>query len=88
MFVRSSLRWKDAFWWLAYPAAYCTYTLLRGAVSGWYPYPFLDANTLGYARVSVNAVMLLAAFLVTGLVFVAMGRWMGRAETKAGSDSR
>jgi hypothetical protein len=78
IFVRkSSLLWKDALWWLAYPAAYFAYTLLRGAASGWYPYRFLDANALGYSRVSGNAVLLLAAFLGTGLLFVAIGRWMG-----------
>lgn len=86
IFVRkSSLRWKDAFWWLTYPAAYFAYTLLRGAVSGWYPYPFLDPSGLGYSRVSVNAVGLLAAFLLTGLLLVAIGRWMGRKE---GTDFR
>lgn len=56
--------------------------LLRGTALGWYPYTFLDANALGYARVSANAVMLLAACLVTGLVFVAIGRWTGRTATK------
>jgi hypothetical protein len=82
---KSSLRWKDAFWWLTYPAAYFAYTLLRGAASGWYPYPFLDPGGPGYSRVSANAVTLLAAFLLTGLLFVAIGRWMGRKE---GSDFR
>jgi len=82
---KRSLRWKDAFWWLTYPAAYFAYTLLRGAVSGWYPYPFLNPHGIGYSRVSANAVMLLAAFLLTGLLLVAIGRWMGRKE---GSDFR
>ena len=82
IFVRkSSLLWKHAVWWLTYPAAYFAYTLLRGAALGWYPYPFLDANALGYSRVSMNAVMLLAAFLLTGLLVVGIGRWMGRTAT-------
>jgi hypothetical protein len=86
IFVRkSSLRWKNAFSWLVYPSTYFAYSLLRGAESGWYPYPFLDPHGLGYSRVSVNAVMLLAAFLLMGLLFVAIGRWMGRKE---GSDFR
>jgi hypothetical protein len=85
---KNSLRWTHALWWLTYPAAYFAYTLLRGAASGWYPYPFLDPNALGYPRVSANAVMLLAAFLLMGLLFVAMGRRMGRSATKAGSYTR
>ncbi|HEY6371318.1 MAG TPA: Pr6Pr family membrane protein [Candidatus Sulfotelmatobacter sp.] len=89
IFVRkSSLLWKDAVWWLTYPAAYFAFTLLRGLASGWYPHPFLDANALGYSRVSVNAVMLLAAFRVAGLLFVAIGRWVGRSENRARFRSR
>jgi hypothetical protein len=83
IFVRkNSLLWKDALWWLTYPAAYFAYTLLRGAASGWYPYPFVDPSALGYSRVSMNAVMLLAAFLLMGLLVVGIGRWMGRTATK------
>jgi len=38
--------------WLAFPIAYLGYTLGRGAVTGWYPYPFLDpAETGGYGMV-------------------------------------
>jgi hypothetical protein len=83
--AKISLRWKDALWWLIYPAAYFTYTLLRGAAVGWYPYPFLDAQVLGYSRVSVNAVTLLAVFLMLGLIVIAIGRWMGRKEGAASS---
>ena len=75
---KNFLRWKDALWWLTYPAVYFAYALLRGEVSGWYPYPFLDAHALGYSQVAANAVMLLAAFLLTGLLFVTVARWMGR----------
>ena len=45
------LRWKDAVAWLAYPGVYLVYILARGAVSGLYPYPFVDVNVLGYAGV-------------------------------------
>lgn len=42
---------------LAFPVLWFTYTLLRGAVWGWYPYPFLDVPPLGYTRVLINAVV-------------------------------
>jgi hypothetical protein len=88
IFVRkSSLVWRDAVWWLTYPAVYFAYTLVRGAALGWYPYPFLDANALGYSRVSINAVMLLVGFLLMGLLAVGIGRWMGRTMTDRGCDS-
>ncbi len=33
---------------LIYPVGWLVYTLLHGAVSGWYPYPFLDVGLHGY----------------------------------------
>lgn len=41
---------------LVWPVAWLAYTLVRGAIWDWYPYPFLDVPTHGYARVAVNAV--------------------------------
>ena len=45
---RTGLNWKTAVAWLAYPAVYLVYILARGAMSGLYPYPFVDVNVLGY----------------------------------------
>ncbi len=33
---------------LAFPVAWLVYTLVRGAVVDWYPYPFLDVSQHGY----------------------------------------
>jgi hypothetical protein len=74
-FVRDgSLRWRDVLPWLAYPAAYGAYTLVRGAYLGWYPYPFLDAATLGHGMAVMNAGALLVVFWVVGLGVVALDR--------------
>jgi hypothetical protein len=75
---KSGLRWKHALWWLGFPAIYCAYSLVRGALTGWYPYPFIDASQLGYVAVTRNALVLLAAFLAVGLVFVGVGKWLAR----------
>src|ERR1700761_8318697 len=64
---KEGLRWKDAAVWLSYPGAYLVYILTRGAVSGLYPYPFVDVRELGYPRVFLNAGLLLLAFLGLGL---------------------
>ena len=73
---RARLRWLDAVVWLAYPGVYLVYVLARGAVSGLYPYPFVDVNALGYAGVLARAVVLMAVFLGMGLLIVAVSRWM------------
>jgi hypothetical protein len=70
----SDLRWKDAMVWLIYPGVYLVYVLARGAVSGLYPYPFVDVNVLGYAGVFTRAGIFLLAFLGMGLLVVAVAR--------------
>jgi hypothetical protein len=75
---KGSLRWKDTFSWLLYPLVYFCYSLIRGAVTGWYAYPFIDASKLGYSQVLVNAAMLVCVFLAVALLAVASGRWMRR----------
>jgi hypothetical protein len=79
LFVRTGgLRWNDVISWLAYPAIYLGYLLVRGAFFGIYPYPFVDASAIGYARVLLNAALFLLVFLGLGLLAVAIGRWNGR----------
>jgi uncharacterized membrane protein len=57
-------------WWsLAWPVAWLGYTLIRGEATRWYPYPFVDAATEGYARVLVNAVAVTAVFGLVAALF-------------------
>jgi hypothetical protein len=77
---RVELSWKDSVTWLIYPGAYLVYILGRGAVSGLYPYPFVDVKVLGYGGVFARVGLLLLVFLGLGLLVVAVGRWM-RART-------
>jgi hypothetical protein len=74
---RGALNRRDPFAWLAYPAAYLAYALLRGATTGWWAYPFVDASALGYARVLLNGAVLMAVFLGLGFGMVAMDRRRG-----------
>jgi hypothetical protein len=39
---------------LIWPAAWLGYTLGHGAATSWYPYPFVNVDEHGYARVLVN----------------------------------
>lgn len=53
--------------WLAYPIAYLAYTMVRGASTGWYPYPFLNPDTQGSAAVVGTVLGLLV--LTIGLIW-------------------
>jgi hypothetical protein len=71
---RAGLSWKDSVTWLIYPGVYLVYILARGAVSGLYPYPFVDVNVLGYGGVLARSGLLLLVFLGMGLLVLAIGR--------------
>ncbi|HUI21007.1 MAG TPA: Pr6Pr family membrane protein [Methylocella sp.] len=71
---KGSLRWSDAATWLVYPIAFFVYSMLRGVAFGIYPYPFIDAARLGFAQVSVNAMILLALFFGLGIGVTAIDR--------------
>jgi len=71
---RAGLSWKDSITWLIYPGVYLVYILARGAVSGLYPYPFVDVKVLGYGGVFARSGLLLLVFLGMGLLVVAIGR--------------
>ncbi len=42
--------------WLAPPLLWTAFTLVRGAIDSWYPYPFLDPANGGYGTVALYAV--------------------------------
>jgi hypothetical protein len=75
---KGGLRWSQILAWQSYPAGYFAYVLLRGAVNGWYPYPFLDVKSLGYLQVVIDALAVLVAFILVAALLVALGRWQTR----------
>ena len=74
---------RHALVWLSYPLAWVTLTLIRGAVDGWYPYPFLDPANGGYASVALYFVTILVFFLVVGMALI----WLGNVRSRT-SDGR
>lgn len=52
-------------WFVLWPVCWLVYVLLLGAASGWYPYPFLDADARGYPHALLNC--LLVAVLLLGV---------------------
>lgn len=72
-FAPKDLHRRDIALWLLWPLAYCVYALTRGALTGFWPYPFLDADSHGWLRVAANCAILTAAFLLlaAGILAVA-----------------
>jgi hypothetical protein len=68
------LEWKTMLPWKLYPIIYCIYTLLRGPVAQFYPYPFMDVNKLGYTQAFINIFGVVIAFLFVSGIFIAATR--------------
>jgi hypothetical protein len=60
--------------WLAFPVVWATYTLVRGPLADWYPYPFIDPRVHGYGGVAAIAAVLFAGFSVASLLVWVLGR--------------
>ncbi len=75
---KAGLRWYDPLLWLIYPLFYLGFVLVRGKMSGFYPYPFIDAKTLGYAGVAANTAGLLIVCAALGMCLVGLGWWLAR----------
>lgn len=54
--------------WLAFPLAYLAYTLVRGSIVNWYPYPFLDVSQVGLPYVIFMSIVI--AFGAAGLAWL------------------
>ncbi|EDZ98196.1 hypothetical protein BH160DRAFT_6496 [Burkholderia sp. H160] len=67
---RFHLRLRDCLLWLVYPLVYLGITFGRGTLSDFYPYPFINVDTLGLRQVLVNSALLFGSFLMVLAVFV------------------
>jgi hypothetical protein len=70
-------------YWLAFPVAFATYSLIRGPIAQWYPYPFLDPRVDGYLHVAAQCFVIA---LVIGVVCLAIVR-LGNLARRAAPDS-
>lgn len=63
---RRRLGFKKALLWLLFPIAYAVYSLVRGGLTGWYPYPFLNPDVSG----AESVVMTVVSLFVLGLALI------------------
>lgn len=69
------LKWKDILGWLIYPFVYLIYTLAHGAISGFYPYPFVDVDALGLSKVLINSCIVGLAVVLMGVILIGIARF-------------
>jgi hypothetical protein len=71
------ISFRDSLVWLVYPLAWTAYTLVRGAIAGWYPYPFIDPANGGYGSVALYVVGILVFGVVLCVAISAVGNALG-----------
>ena len=72
---KNRLSFKNLWGWLLYPFIYLAAILVRGAVSGFYPYPFLDVNAKGYVKIFINIFALLGGFLLFSIFLIMIAKF-------------
>ena len=75
---KEKLKWAQSLNWLWFPFLYLIYTLIRGAATNFYPYPFIDAGKLGYFTIAINSLVLLVVFLALGLLLILLTRALSK----------
>ena len=78
---KALIKWKNIFVWLIFPFLYLVCILIRGSFAGYYPYPFVDVNQIGYNKVFLNSLGMLAVFLLISILFVAIDRIVKKHST-------
>ncbi|NOT73970.1 MAG: Pr6Pr family membrane protein [Cyclobacteriaceae bacterium] len=57
---------------LLYPLGYFILILLKGLITGTYPYPFIDVSMIGYGMTFVNGLLLLVAYGALGFLMITL----------------
>ncbi len=68
--TKKKLPYGDILFWLIFPLLYVIYCLVRGSVSGLYPYPFLNVAEHGYPVVFKMMGIITAVYVLTSLLLV------------------
>ena len=79
---KEKLLWKNFLPWLLYPSIYLVYILIRGSLSGFYPYPFIDVDSLGYEEVFINCGVVCLAFMFFSFLLIGLSRIMSKTSLK------
>lgn len=80
---RSRLPWRILWVSLLYPIVWLAFTLIRGALTGWYPYPFLEPDGPGGAASVIGYILGIAAFVIAmsalAIAVSRVSRWLQTA---------
>lgn len=73
---RPRMSWGTCLAAFLWPVLWLVYTFINGAVTGWYPYPFLNVTLIGYADSIRNCLIVLAIGVVIAVVLTLLDKWL------------
>ncbi len=72
---KSLVTFKNLSLWILYPLLYLIWAMTRGYFSSFYPYYFIDVNTLGFQKAVTNSFGLFAIIVLFLVIFYMIGKW-------------
>ena len=77
---------RRALAWMAFPVVWLVFTMIRGAIDGRYPYPFLDPDEVGgYGAVALYIVAITLVFVLVIWLAAWIGTVLQRRRAVAGA---
>lgn len=76
-----SLSWSRLPSVMIAPVAYTVFALINGAITGFYPYFFLDKSMMGWGQLALNITGLALFFLAMGALLMGIRRLVGGKAT-------
>ena len=68
--------------WIIFPLGYGAYTWVRGAIVGWYPYPFMNPEVSGIAGLVIVSIGIAGIAAVFGLVLIYYANWRNKRSSE------
>ena len=65
--------------WILFPLGYGVYTWIRGAITGWYPYPFMNPDISGIGGLIVVSISIAIGSALLGLILVWRANQMAKS---------
>lgn len=72
------ITWKALLLATIWPAAYIVLTVIQGAITGFYPYPFVNITKLGFTTVALNGAGVVVLLLAVGSIYLLVDRLITR----------
>lgn len=80
---RRLVTWRALFLAMLWPLAFVLLTIVQGMVTGFYPYPFVNVEVLGFARAALNGLGIMLLLLAVGACYQVLDTWLSRSRAKS-----